>query len=71
MEKKNRKVEGEKAHLPADPGATPATDPQENMQGPVSSVMQKIKEGAKKNDDKEQEEHEHKKSHTGGDFLNK
>ena len=47
-----------------------ATDPQESMRGPVSSVIQKIKEAAEENDDKESAKHEYKKSHTGGDFIN-
>ena len=48
----------------------PITDPQENMEGPVSSLMQKIKDDAEKNDDKEKAKHEQKKNHTGGDFIN-
>jgi hypothetical protein len=49
------------------------TDPQEHMKGPISSMMQKAKKGAEKNDntEKEKEKHDHKKNATGGDFINK
>lgn len=46
------------------------TDPQEKMRGPVSSFIQKIKEAAEDNDDKEQAKHEQKKNASGGDFIN-
>ncbi|HXD79060.1 MAG TPA: hypothetical protein VN616_14685 [Puia sp.] len=49
----------------------PITDPQESMEGPVSSFIQGIKHRAEKNDDEEQEEHRYKDTHTGGDFINK
>ena len=49
----------------------PVTDPQESMEGPVSSFIQGIKHRAERNDDKEQEEHQYKRDHTGGDFINK
>ena len=35
-----------------DPETLGTTDPEEHMEGPVSSFMQKIKEEAEKNDDK-------------------
>ena len=49
------------------------TDPQEHMKGPISSLMQKAKDGADKNDntEKEKEKHDHKKNATGGDFIHK
>jgi hypothetical protein len=49
------------------------TDPQEHMKGPISSLMQKAKDGADKNDNtkKESVKHEDKKGATGGDFINK
>ena len=49
------------------------SDPQEHMKGPVSSFMQKLKDGADHNDntDKERQKHDHKKNATGGDFINK
>jgi hypothetical protein len=37
------------------------TDPQENMEGPVSSVMQNIKEAAEENDKESKEEADKKK----------
>jgi hypothetical protein len=40
-----------------DPETVHTTDPQEHMKGPVSSVMQKIKDGADEN-----EKEDHKKS---------
>ncbi|HEY4110803.1 hypothetical protein [Puia sp.] len=54
-----------------DPETFESTDPQEHMEGPVSSMMQKAKKGAEHNDNtkKEAEKHEHKKNTTGGDFI--
>jgi hypothetical protein len=37
------------------------TDPQENMKGPVSSIMQNIKEGAEDNNEETKEEADEKK----------
>lgn len=56
-----------------DPETLNTTDPQEHMTGPISSLMQKTKKGAEKNDNqpKEAEKHDHKKDATGGDFINK
>lgn len=39
-----------------DPDTVGTTDPQEHMKGPVSSAMQKIKEEAEENDQKDREE---------------
>src|ERR1700735_4011464 len=36
-----------------DPETVHTTDPQEHMKGPVSSVMQKIKDGADENENKD------------------
>ena len=54
-----------------DPETLGTTDPQEHMKGPISSMMQSVKEGAKHNDETEKEKakHEHKKNSTGGDFI--
>jgi hypothetical protein len=54
-----------------DPETTGTTDPQEHMEGPISSILQKIKEGAEDNDNtaKEKVKHEKKKNKTGGDFI--
>ena len=51
--KKNDKTkDGDKSKSPLkpDPGTLHTTDPEEHMEGPVSSVMQDIKEKAEKND---------------------
>ena len=49
---KNKKEEKDKKKhgLEPDPETLHTTDPQEHMKGPVSSVMQNIKEEGKKND---------------------
>lgn len=60
----------EKARQP-DPETLGTTDPQEHMKGPLSSLMQKTKDKAEKNDDQEQDKHDHKKNSTGGDFISK
>ena len=55
MDKKNKLNEEETEHK------SESTDPQEKMQGPVSSVMQNIKEGAEENDTESKEEADKKK----------
>lgn len=55
-DKKNSKAKDKEKKKPAlkpDPETLHTTDPQENMEGPVSSVMQNIKEGAEDNETKE------------------
>ncbi len=55
-DKKNNKEKGKEkkeAPLKPDPETLHTTDPQENMEGPVSSVMQNIKEGAEDSESKE------------------
>lgn len=47
--------------LKPDPETLHKTDPQENMEGPVSSVMQNIKEKSEKNDEESKEEADKKK----------
>ena len=47
--------------LKPDPETLHTTDPQENMEGPVSSVVQNIKEEAEKNDKVTKEEADRKK----------
>jgi hypothetical protein len=44
-----------------DPETTKTTDPQEHMKGPVSSVMQGIKEEAEENDKESKKEADKKK----------
>ncbi|HKO80895.1 MAG TPA: hypothetical protein VJU78_10890 [Chitinophagaceae bacterium] len=54
--KKNKKAkykEKKDTPLKPDPETLHTTDPQENMEGPVSSVMQNIKEGAEGSESKE------------------
>ena len=72
----NKKQEPNKGNENArqpDPETLGTTDPQEYMKGPISSMMQKTKKGADKNDNsaKEAKKHEHKKNATGGDFISK
>jgi hypothetical protein len=57
----NKKKDGKKEGLKPDPGTLHKTDPQENMEGPVSSFMQDIKKGAEKNDEESKEEADRKK----------
>jgi hypothetical protein len=55
--KENKKQEDPKKDtpLPPDEETLNTTDPQEHMKGPVSSVMQNIKEEAEENDEKDKE----------------
>lgn len=39
-----------------DPETLHTTDPEEHMKGPISSIMQKIKEGAEENDEQDRKE---------------
>ena len=50
-----------KSPLEAEPETLQTTDPQENMEGPVSSIMQSIKEAGEANDDESKEEADRKK----------
>ncbi|HET6995018.1 MAG TPA: hypothetical protein VFI06_08545 [Chitinophagaceae bacterium] len=53
-DKQNGKDKGKsKSISKPDPETLHTTDPEEHMEGPVSSTMQKIKEGAEKNDQKD------------------
>lgn len=57
MSKEKKKDSKKKDSLnQPDPGTTNTPDPQENMEGPISSLMQEIKEEAEENDEKDQEE---------------
>jgi len=58
VSKKNKKDEKDKSKPASkpDPETLHTTDPQEHMKGPVSSVMQNIKEEANKNDKVSKEE---------------
>lgn len=57
---KNKKEHKENALQP-DPETLHTTDPQEHMEGPVSSVMQNIKEEAEEGDKVSKEEADRKK----------
>ena len=62
--KKNNKAkdrEKKETPLKPDPETLHTTDPQENMEGPVSSVMQNIKEEAEENDEETKQEADRKK----------
>jgi hypothetical protein len=60
---KNKKEKKDKSKpvLKPDPETLHTTDPQEHMEGPVSSVMQNIKEEANKNDKVSKEEADRKR----------
>ena len=58
--KKNEKDRSQPVSKP-DPETLNTTDPQEHMKGPVSSVMQNIKEEANKNDKVSKEEADKKR----------
>ena len=69
---KNRDTSDKNKANEPDPETLHTTDPQEHMEGPISSLMQKTREGADKNDQKPDQvkKHEHKKTASGGDFIN-
>ena len=54
--KKQQKQGNEDAPIKNDPGTESTTDPQEHMEGPLSSIMQKGKEKFKENDEKDKSE---------------
>jgi hypothetical protein len=56
--KKDKKKDG---ILKPDPETLNKTDPQEEMEGPVSSVMQDIREEAEENNEETKEEADRKK----------
>jgi hypothetical protein len=60
---KNKKEEKDKTQTVSkpDPETLNTSDPQEHMKGPVSSVMQNIKEEANKNDKVSKEEADRKR----------
>jgi len=57
MEKKQQ----DRPAVQPDPETLHTTDPEEHMEGPVSSAMQKIKDKAEKNDKQDREENEKEK----------
>lgn len=56
MEQKEKIAKKDEPLLKPDKGTEHTTDPQENMEGPISSLMQKINSTAKENDKKSKEE---------------
>ena len=47
--------------LPPDPETLDTTDPQDNMKGPISSAVQKVKEATEEGDKQSKEEADKKK----------
>ncbi len=52
----NRQQGNEDAPIKNDPGTENTTDPQEHMEGPLSSLMQRGKEKFEENDEKDKSE---------------
>ncbi len=57
QEEKDRKEPA----LKPDPETLNTTDPQDNMEGPVSSIVKKVKEKTEENDEESKEEADRKK----------
>jgi len=53
---KTRHKDKRNENLAPDPETLHTTDPQEKMEGPVSSVIQEIKEEAEENEDRDKED---------------
>lgn len=60
-DKQKKDTDKKNSAIEPDPETLHTNDPQENMEGPVSSVMQNIKEGAEKGDEETKEEADTKK----------
>ncbi len=60
-EEKEEDTDKKKPALEADPETLLITDPQENMEGPISSIMQNIKEAGEATDVVSKEEADRKK----------
>lgn len=60
-EDKKKDSDKEKSPLAPDPKTLHKTDPQDNMKGPISSIMQNIKEGGEDNNQESKEEADKKK----------
>ena len=54
-------TDNKKTGLQSDPETLHTTDPQENMQGPVSSVVQSVKEKVEEDDEESKAEADRKK----------
>ena len=64
QEDKKKETGTEKSPLAADPETLHKTDPQDNMEGPISSLVQGVKERVEANDDESKEEADKKKEET-------
>lgn len=60
----DNETDKEKAPLAPDPKTLHKTDPQDNMKGPISSIVQGIKEESEDNDKESKEEADEKKDKT-------
>lgn len=60
-DKQKKDAEKKNPAIKPDPETLHTTDPQENMEGPVSSIMQNIKEEVEKDDEESKEEADRKK----------
>ena len=60
-DQKKKDKDNKDAPLKPDPETLHKTDPQENMEGPISSIMQNIKEEGEENDTETKEEADKKK----------
>jgi hypothetical protein len=58
---KDKKKKQENPVSKPDPETLHKTDPQDNMEGPISSIMQDIKEEAEENDEKDKKDNKEKK----------
>ncbi len=61
MDKNADKKDKTKPALKPDPETLHKTDPQDHMEGPISSVMQNIKEETEENNDESKKEADKKK----------
>ena len=64
QEDQKKEKDKEKSPLAPDPETLHKTDPQENMEGPISSLVQGVKEGVEANDKESKEEADKKKDET-------
>lgn len=56
QDKKKNKADEESSAVQPDPETLHTTDPQDEMKGPVSSIVQAAKEKVEENDEESQEE---------------
>ena len=58
---KDKKKNHDNSVSKPDPETLHKTDPQENMEGPISSIVQSVKEGVEENGEKDQDDKKDKK----------